>query len=493
MDDWTLEGLSFDSIALQFKGNGLYYGGLAHLHYFINMVDGESVWFSRLLSLICLLNAPILLFFILVQLFFDESEAFQISTLAIAIPLFGSAFGEIVLPYLICLNLFLSAVSLIAKFLTAQKDQYLLLMAASPLLFASFVTNSFIFYSLPVVLIISAHQWLKTNRTKRALTVASLLVVLVGSFFVFKSIYLAPQAGSPYAIASYNSFSLADLLFNGPVKAVKYLVSYPVVFAKEALEIFANQFNFLLFLGMSILGIIFLATRKNQSFSSRPQRDIFAILAIGFLLLAAAVYPYAVVGKLSDSLFSYNERHNLLISMGAAILLFSLLRLMLRTYWMKYAYVIIVLFFLIIKLNVLGYFSIKANIQQATADKLGTYIREHQLSNQSVLFIDTLHDDQSLNDWSFYEYGGMIRSLNLPENKVFVSESLVRKNRSGKSQLNIKGNTIMFIKNSNYGISQFDTTQYEVKYYDVTLGATTNGYLWHSLYELPTVKIFILD
>lgn len=491
-DDWTLEGLSFNDLALQFRGNGLYYGGLAHLHYFINSVDGEGVWFSRLLSLVCLLNVPLLLFFTLTELSFGRRDAFQVSALTTAIPLFGNAFGEIVLPYLICLNLFLFATLLIAKFLTGQQHHWLLAVAALSL-FVSFVTNSLLFYSLPVVFIILVRQWIKTREIKSILKVAALLVVLITSFFAFKSSYLVPQAGSPYAVADYNSFGLRDLILDGPIRTVKYLVSYPITFGNEAFEILSDRFNLLLFLGgVSLLGITFTAKKNGRIISLKSRRSLLTVLGVGFLLLVAAVYPYAVVRKFSDSLFSYNERHNLLIPIGAGLSLFSLLNLILGANQVKYAYAVVIPLFLILKLNVLGYFAVKADVQQIIANELNAYVTHHQLDNQSILFIDTLDDNHGLEDWSFYEYGGMIRSRNLPENKVFVPQSLVKRSGFGKPQLNIKGNTSLFIENDNYGISLFDTNRYEVKKYDIVLDVKDHGYLWQALTDFKA-KIIISD
>ena len=491
-DDWTLEGFSFGAIAIQFKGNGLYNGGVAHLHYFINLVDGEGVWFSRLLSLVCLLSAPLLLFFTLNQLSFSCTEAFQVAILMISIPLFGNAFGEIVLPYLICLNLFLGAVFFITKFVTSEKPSYLLLAIASSLLFTSFVTNSLLFYSLPVVAIILLYQWLETKRLKRTAAAASLLIVLIGSFFIFKNSYLIPEVGSPYAASNYNSFGLRDLVLDGPIRTVRYLISYPKIFAHDALMVFSDSFNVLLFLGISMISIGWLAAKRSNSVSNISQRKLYIILVVGLLLLVAAVYPYAVVRKFSDSLFSYNERHNLLVPVGMALLLFSILNLILKANGVKYAYAVIIPLFLVIKLNILGYFVVKTNLQQQVINEISDYITHHRLESQSIMFVDTLDSSHRLGYWSFYEYGGMIRSLGLPENKVFVPESLVRKNKSGNLQLGIKGNTSLFLENSNYGISSFDTSNYEVRKYSTTLNLSPDdSYLEQVLTGHPHIDLTI--
>ncbi len=493
-DDWTLEGLTFHNIAVQFKGNGLYYGGLAHLHYFINVIDGKEVWFSRLLSLVCLISAPLLLFFILSELSFAQNEAFQISILALAIPLFGSAFGQIVLPYLICLNLFLLGILLLIKFLRNESNSFFLLIAASPLLFLSFITNSLIFFSLAVVCIILTYQFFDIGKVKKIIFVAGWLIGLIALFFVFKGKFLLPQGESTYGQTGYNSFGIIDLVYQGPLRTLKYMIDYPVIFLKETLKIFTSSFNVFLFLFLSILtAAVFYMARGIDLLHKMSPSKIYISFAVGLLLLVSAIYPYSVVGKASDSLFSYNERHNLLMPIGLSLILFSLIHSLLKPVYIKYAFALIIPFLFVLKLNIFSYFAVKADLQEQIGSEVKSYITHHKISGQSILFVNQTDDSSNLDDWSFYEYGGIMRLLNLPENKVFVSNSFLNENELGEPTLDIKGNTHLFIESPNYGISKFDTSNFQVLKYKLDIEDESNSYIIQALFDTLNVKFEVIN
>lgn len=303
-------------------------------------------------------------------------------------------------PYGITLACFLSGYLFYLQF--RLKGSWAAGLLALALITLSFNTGSFLVFSIALLTLTE----FTLPRARPTLPWAKLAVVVFATvthaalFFIIKKIYF-PTSG-PYS--AYNQVSLSFAIL------VKFLFSgapthffEPMVFSffgkdlQQELQSHLRPFLYFVFMiGPALAALI----------KKRKPLLILALAGIG--LIYAADFPYMIVGKSPDS-FSWNARHQLLLPLGAALWLASIL-----SFWegrkREVAAVICAIAFGVgtirLYLGVQG-LAYRDQIFQAKLpemidkDASHSYFVEYRSAAPALL--------QS--DWNFYELTGMLYSL----------------------------------------------------------------------------------
>jgi hypothetical protein len=292
-DDWTIYNASSSTILSIFTMDGSILAWIGHLHIALLAV---GPWLYRVLTFILMFISGLLIWKIMER---DEwiglEERFSITLLFLVLPFNWARIALIDFPYILCYFAFFMAWYCMGKNRILALGFFLI----------SFNTNSMlVFFALPI-----ADSYFRDNK---ALDLNSILkwasrkldfIALPFAYWIVKQVYYRPYG----LYAGYNEhFSLRNL------------VMCPFSMALDSTRL---QINAVLFI--CLIAFCLLVLKKPEN-SPNKSGSIYMLLA-GTAALLFGVFPYCILG-LTPTFFDWSSRHQLLFSLGVAVLLTYLLK-----------------------------------------------------------------------------------------------------------------------------------------------------------------------
>jgi hypothetical protein len=297
-DDWVLYRSSPETILDTFRQAGAIVGWTGYLHLGLLHL---GPWSYKILTFILMLASGLLLDVILNRNgVLGRESRFLVVLLFLVLPFNLARVALIDFPYTLCHFLFFLAWYAI--------DRHRI--AALLLFFLSFNTNSLlVFYSLPILDLMYRHGHFRTLREMLLFLPAKVdFIVLPFLYFAIKSIYFVP----------YGFYEGYRQGFN-----VNYI--YPAMLGqfREVATIRINPGLLLLLVPMVFLFV----KRKGEIIRKlenvAPVSKLYLLL-LGMLAFFLAGLPYWVLGY-EPTFLEWTSRHQLLMPLGAALIIFSIL------------------------------------------------------------------------------------------------------------------------------------------------------------------------
>ena len=324
-----------------------------------------------------------------------------------------------VFPYSIGLFFFVTGFFLFSFFLDKSKSLLYRLIILF-IFFLSFVLNSnLVFYFIVVISIV-----LKKGVFNLIRYLDFLLIPVL--FFVLKSYYFPSYGG----YEGYNSITLDKL-----IKGIFFVIPSDIYVMKSLLVNYYREGNFfviqsiilcfLLFLDykririflaffarFSFLNFIFNFLNKNiliTKLKVSPLRESFFLLCIGLIVLSLGLFPYVVVRDSYRICTSgIGGRDSILISFGAALILFSLINICIKVSYRKYVLISFILSG-ILYFNVF-YLSYQQDYYRQVA--FSTQLDNHRDVLENVHNIVYFNDDKvRVNCSCFYQLNGIASTV----------------------------------------------------------------------------------
>lgn len=281
----------------------------------------------------------------------DYIACFCISSLAICLPLFD-VLGDITFAMYSCsVFLFWTAWALFVLHgtpATLRNTMRLLTrIMCLMLFFLSFNLNSLLFFYYSIFIILFLFQSplnFSSIRTTAQFVVKNYLdfVLLPLIYFVVKTL-LFPQFGH---YANYNKPSLdTQRMFNGIVTFVEFLRDEIAFALSSSLGVGLS------FVTVLVIFLIFNRKKKwEKSWSMLNISEDSRLLISGFLILAAAWFPYASVGQ-DFSAGGYSSRNTILMGLPLAMIIIAVVRLLINILCRPQNHFVSIIFGFIISLS----------------------------------------------------------------------------------------------------------------------------------------------
>jgi len=410
-DDWAIYNSSFESIMTQFYGNGNPLFG--YLHLFL-LHSQYAVFIYHLLTVILQLLTGYALWNSFKFLKVNLDISYWIVLIFTIVPYFSAKNTLICFPYTLTYYLFILATYLMIK---AVKTKNLLLRFTALFLFlTSFLTNSLVvFYIVPYIILYFVVSSQSLNEVQlnfksiKLITLSNIIkttdfLVLPFVFSFFKFFFF--QTSGLYAESGYNDLSLSSLLL-----APKYLMlaiqkSFLGLFSNSLLVIHSDIVFFILFIAFTFI-ISFFIKKIDINNLTISIKEVYVFLYLGMILFSLAALPYVLVGK-TPTFEAYNTRHQLLLPIGTAFILVSLVYILTNKKYFNYIMINIVALFLVFSLSQNFQF-IKGWLKQ---ESLYENMKENKLifEHNSFIVIDNTTDlNATSRDISFYNLSGIAK------------------------------------------------------------------------------------
>lgn len=400
-DDWTIFNIGSRWVAKQFGSVGIPLFGS-----FFNGVFAVSkgALAFRFLTFFAYLIAALLLNGILKHVReIDPASRFLLVAFFALFPVNSARIAVVTTPYAICYVLFFFAFWLTAGYLSSRNIAYRLL--AIPVFLLSFLTNSLLVFYVIILLYIAYVEWpnLGSPRAfvRRAVAYADFILLPV-VFWIVRVSWLSPTG----LYARYNAFTSVGLLGLPLSIPTAFVTSFVDVMNGAAGLLLTNLFVVLV--GAAILYVV-LSERITPTEAGPSDARL---LALGGAAFVAAVFPYVAVDKM-PTMFNWLSRHQLLVPLGASILLYYGLRLLLTRLGAPptaQLFVFSVIIAAFVAYNAQTYVS-----YQTDWFKQGSLIRNFQHSWQMKRGTTFVFEDHTLplnaaqRTYNFYEYTGLMK------------------------------------------------------------------------------------
>lgn len=359
-DDWTIHRMSEEGLMQQFVGNGAYYSGVFHLHYFLQALPA-SVFIYKLIAFVSFLLSSLICYNL-----FNRSNLFRPYKLQLALviataPFFSTRITEICLPYTLDLLLFVIA------FHFGLKERIVPKLIALVLFFVSFFTNSLlVFYGWFIL-----WKWFGGddknvwNFIKRHVA----FIILPIAFWVFKSIAIKPSG--LHALEGYNEISVNGIA-GFPAQLFTNILENLVYTGHLFYALMITPLFFVLFAALAMIIYLLIPARKKEDENDSQTVMIgkkkfpvpVALIVIGLLVFASAVFPYDIVNK-APSFAGFNTRNQLLIGISYGIMICGLAELFTQTRYKKTVYAFMIGSAVLINIAFILNFQKNHNKQQA--------------------------------------------------------------------------------------------------------------------------------
>jgi hypothetical protein len=445
-DDYVLTVSKHSELSVLFKNSGGYNIGIAHFYHFLNLINGDYVFYSRIISFVGLVSLPILFYVVMDKLNISNIHKIIVSSAFILLPFFGSCFTQIVIPYIICFNLFLLAIIFLIKYIIDNQVKQAVLFFL--FITFSYVTNSFIFFIIPVFLLV----WILMNEkiviNKQFVFLGSLILVSIILFMLFKHFFMKINPNSNYE--NYNKITVKGLLFSGPQKAILQMPQMFLNLFYLTLDVLRQQVNLLFAL---VLAIPFYFTFKRMEWKTISFKHFMLAIVASIILIFSALYPYAVVGKVNNNMYEYTSRFDMLLVVGVSIMITSMILFLFKNQYagkifLSFTFSILFICKLCIFINFYYHSSLQNSFCNSYLSKLDS-TKSHVIHEQKKHTVN----------WRFYEIGGILRAQHMTENIFFVS---------GKSPLLVNDTINKILVHdkviiNHYSIKDFDINNYDYK------------------------------
>ncbi len=425
-DDWTLFNMSFEGMKQQFTGNGFVFG--AYIHYFLNKLPAAPIVYHSLVVVLQILTI-LWLWEILKLLNLRNKFFFWTVLLFASVPFFSAKITMICLPYVIGSFFFASATWFMQKYILNTKIIYR--VGALVLFFLSFFVNSFLFfYILPFSMLFIQKNNIKLETIpqiwktfKSSVTFKNLIriidfILLPFIFWTFKTLFLSPSG--LYVQGNYNKITIGGFILS-PFKTLQSILEsvmkLPEVLSEAVLNYYMIVPAFLLFVLIYFLAI------KNKTKDQKPSIPYWLLLAISFILVILAVYPYAIIGKV-PVFYSYADRHQLLLPLGVAMLIVSLIYILIKEKYRALILSLVLTSFIVTNV----YFNLQYIHRWIKNEALISYFEKSDFNNETVVVEDnTASDDLHHRDLRFYELCGMSKLAKGKQTNFFANFQTFKK------------------------------------------------------------------
>lgn len=271
----------------------------------------SNVYLSKVVIFLVLF-ANIIFIYKIAKHHFSSNNALILAILFSVLPFNYAKTMLCISQYSISLFMFYAAFYLVV--LNIEKKSLLYRIASLILFFLSFDMNSLLFYYILVAL----YVWWRELKFKKILTIVTKYwdyIAIILLFVVVNKIFFVPNG----SYEGYNSFSIVTLA-EVPVKLPQTIYVFTVELFHEMITQGLKNPMILIIFPLIYKLIPGINVRKNKK----------GLVWISLVILAAALFPYIVVGK-TPTLHTWNNRHSILLDLGAALLILSLLDHLCRT------------------------------------------------------------------------------------------------------------------------------------------------------------------
>ncbi len=418
-DDWTLYNMSEKGIMNQFYGNGLFIAG--YLHIFLQKLIYPPLLYH--LSTIILQLFSIFILFKIVDKYKNKNSIFLYFAILIysVLPLFDAKITMIVLPYTLCLTLFITATYFLIIF--KFERTFIFKILSLILFFISFFTTSLVFfYLIPLLLIIFYDdlRYIIDHKIKKLKVVFNILIntlishidfiLLPVIFWIVKILYFSPSF--QYKESNYNEINLESFL-EIPYRLIISIYLFFITLYPLLMELIQNLEFIILFIILS--GFIFLKLgRLDLNFKSTKTKFL-----IGLLVCFIGLFPYILVGKY-PTFTGYSSRHQLLLGFGISLLVVDLIFYISSKRLRNLILAMSLGLFVILNISIqFNYF--KGFMKQAVVND---YLESQNLSrdfSQTILYKDnTSNFTHKGNPSNFYELSGILKLSHPDENIMLI-------------------------------------------------------------------------
>jgi len=420
-DDWAIYNMNDEGIMNQFYGNGLY--PIGYMHIFLTKITSSPLLYNYLCFLLQFIGIYSL-FRILdnYSIKSKNSTFLYLSVLIFAVfPFYDAKITMIVLPYTICLVIFLVATWLLIKYKNDRNIVYRIISLV--LFFLSFFTNSLLFFYIVPVYFIFFYEDLRcffkgqysgflkimSVFSKRILTYLDFFL-LPFLFWVLRSIYFMPTM--QYA-KDYNQITLESLLAI-PYRIFKFIYISAATIVPLLKEFFQNP-EILILTCLIILLIfkIFPTIRINS-------KSNWNMIVWGIIIFGLGIFPYILVNKF-PSYSGYNSRHQLLEGFGISIIIIAVIFLLPKKIE-KFLLASVIGFFVAFNININFHYFKGYVKQQVFHDAFQTVIPPKDIPTTIILKDNTTDFTLRGNPVAFYALSGILKRSNPKENIMIIRE-----------------------------------------------------------------------
>lgn len=420
-DDWVIYNMDENGIMNQFYGNGVY--PIGYMHVLLTNVSSSPLLYNYLCFFLQLLGIYSL--FRIVDNYpakLKNSFFLYLSILLYAVfPMFDAKITMIVLPYTICLNIFLMATWLLLKYKNERKIVYRVLSLI--LFFISFFTNSLLFfYILPIFFIFFYEDWMKFF-SKNYSSVKLLMEGIYIRFLSYIDFFLLPflfwvirlmlfMPTMQYA-KDYNQLTLQSLVAI-PFRILKffYITGATIV---PLLREFAQSWEILVLTFLLI--VIIFKILPNFKINLKSSWKMFLW---GMVILGLGIFPYILVNKF-PSYSGYNSRHQLLEGFGASIIVLAIIYLLPKRIE-KFLLAAIIGSFVAFNININFHYFKGYVKQQVFHEAFQTVIPPKDIPTTIILKDYTTDFALRGNPVAFYALSGILKRSNPKENIMIIRE-----------------------------------------------------------------------
>lgn len=354
--------------------------------------------------------------------------------------LFPVNFGRISITtfsYTVSYLLFFVAFWALATFLKKQK--LWLRVLSLIIFFLSFTTNSLlVFYILVILyLLYSGREKILSARGAISHMTAYVDFVLLPIIFWAAKNVLAANYGQ---YANYNQITTEKLLSTPKNILLTFRTSFIEVIA-GTVTLFFNH----VVISLMLIFLVFLIMRKLFTVGEGV-KYVPWMAGLGMLVFAAGAFPYVSVGLLPN-LFDWQSRHQLLLPLGASLMMVSTIEIVSKACRIGHSLKILafsVLISLFILVNASVYFDYQRDWQKQLS--LMENLRQEPLirNNSTFVFLDKARDQNAQGRvYRFYEYNGIMK-------QVFHEET-----RQGLPYSERNTDLSQFVPNSRYNMKNY--------------------------------------
>ncbi len=300
-DDWCIIGVDRAEMAANLGDMGVPL--LAQLHLAMTWLPHPEIAY-RVLAFLCFLSASLSLYAVLRTITgIDARTRLFICLIFSVLPVNAARIAACCAHYAVCYALFFAGVWLLSRHVRARGKGYR--VAALVLLALSFSTTSLLAFQ-PLVLAYAA--WMGSPRGVGLLARLRRnvdLIVLPIAYLVIRYAFFAPQG----EFVDYNRVTREGLMSLDALRWAWSAVTGDLRAGPVAL-----------WAGMAITAIALWAVARLRPRAAAAMRQDLAWMALGFVMLLLAVYPYAVVDKQFTGR-DWTSRFQLLMPLGSAFML----------------------------------------------------------------------------------------------------------------------------------------------------------------------------
>lgn len=409
-DDWVVYNMDNVLIIDRFKQAGLEW--FAYLHI---ILSSKGVIAYRIVTFLCYLLSAWCLYGILNELKIDRYSRFFLVAFFALFPVCITRTAIVSIQYTICYPLFFMGFWLTTRQLQTRSDWYRL--PALALLFLSFNMNSLLVFYLIVILYImymeqpankSCSNWLRLVPRYADYLLLPIL------FWILKNTYMKSYGWcDDYNRVTLNGISLAiadtfrafDTSF---LAVIDRSTGYP--FFSKVLNKTASIGTYIPFI---VIAVVVIATLIRFRYQKNADRELFeapGLFLLGGFIFWLAAFPYVAVGKLPQ-LHGMESRHQLLIPLGASLMLVYGVKLLSRRRFITLP-IYLVLMSIFVHTTVLNHISFQGDWYKQLSIMEGMSKSPSIRDGTSFLFKDeTLDLNYNYRSYYFYEYAGIMKKV----------------------------------------------------------------------------------